>query len=95
MASVRKAQTGIAGIESYQGGRGVGGRALPEQNLVQFGENAVPLKAVHAVTHSPVNALGYRANVRTVALHIAQDDTREQVVLADRHVTDIAAFGAV
>jgi hypothetical protein len=31
----------------------------------------------------------------TVALDIAQEDTREQVVLADSHVADIAAFGAV
>src|SRR5215469_11077856 len=95
MTSVRKAQTGIAGIESYQGRRGVGGRALPEQNLVQCRHNPVPLRAVHAVTHRPVNAVGYRANMGTVALDIAQDDTREQVVLADSHVADIAAFVAV
>jgi len=39
--------------------------------------------------------VGYRANVRAVALDIAQDDTREHAALADSHVADIAAFGAV
>ena len=68
---------------------------MSEQYLVQFGYDPVPLKPVHAVTHSAVNAVGYRANVRAVALDIAQDDTREHVVLADSDVADIAAFDAV
>ena len=68
---------------------------MPEQYLVQFGEHPVPLKGAHAATHSAVHAVGYRANLRAEALDVAQGNTREHVVLADSHVADIAAFGAV
>ena len=52
-------------------------------------------KSVHALTHSTVNAVRYRADVRAVALYVAQDDPGNQVVLAGSDIADITALGAV
>ena len=52
-------------------------------------------KPVYAFTHSAVNAARYRADVRAMAQHIAQDEPRNQVVLAGGNIADIAALGAV
>ena len=76
------------------GGMGEVYRAL-DHKLIQFEQNPVPLAPVHTVADGAVNVIGYRADVRAVALDIAQDDTREHVVLAGSDVANIAAFGAV
>ena len=52
-------------------------------------------KLVHAFTYSAVDAARYRADVRTVAQDIAQDEPRNQVVLAGGDTADIAALGTV
>ena len=68
---------------------------MPVQYLIHFGQHPIPVTLVHTVTHSGVDTVGYRTNVRAMALNIAQDDTREDFVLADSDVADIATFGAV
>jgi len=68
---------------------------LPVQDLIHFGQYPIPVTLVHAVTHSGVDTVGYRTNVRAMALNIAQDDTCERVVPTDSDVADIATFGAV
>ena len=52
-------------------------------------------KPVHALTHSAVNVVRYRADVRAVAVYVAQDEPRHRVVLAGSDIADIAALGAV
>jgi hypothetical protein len=95
MSRVRKPQPGITAVESYHGRCGVDARALPEQYLVQFGQNCVTWKSVHTVAHGAVEAVRYRADIRAVTLDIAQDEPRNQVVLAGSDIADIAALGAI
>lgn len=95
MASVRKIQSGVAGVEGNQGGRGSRERSLVEKCFIQDRQNVIPLKSIHTLAQSSVNPGGQFAYGRSMPLDITENDAGEKAGCAASNIVNISALPSI